>query len=185
MYSLKKFFTGSLNVGCRTVLKSQEVNTTDIDAIKALKQGEKVLLTGEIYVARDMAHKKLKEMLDKGEKLPIEIKNKIIFYAGPCPARPDEAIGPIGPTTSGRMDKFAVELYDKGLLATIGKGSRNQEVINAIHRNEAKYFGVIGGIAALLADKVKKSEIVAFEELGAEALYKLNIEKFPVKVEIG
>ena len=124
-------------------------------------------------------------MLDNGEKLPIEIKDKIIFYAGPCPAKEGEVIGSIGPTTSGRMDKYATELYNMGLLATIGKGNRNEEVNRAIKETKAKYFTVIGGVAALLADMVKKSEIVAFEELGAEALYKLSVEKFPLKVEIG
>ena len=161
-----------------------EIKTTDIESIKALNCGDRVLLTGEIYVARDMAHKKLQEMIENGSKLPFDIKDKIIFYAGPCPAKPKEVIGSIGPTTSGRMDKYAVKLYDMGLLATIGKGSRNQEVINYIKKNNAKYFTVIGGIAALLSERVKESEIVAFEDLGAEALYKLFVDKFPVKVEM-
>ncbi len=162
----------------------KEINTADIKAIRELKEGEKVLLTGEIYVARDMAHKKLKEMLNNSQTLPIEIKDKIIFYAGPCPAKPNEIIGSIGPTTAGRMDKYAVEFYNMGLLGTIGKGNRSKEVIEAIKKNNAKYFTVIGGVAALLAEKVKRSDIIAFEELGAEALYKLQVEKFPVKVEI-
>ena len=160
--------------------ETKEVYTNDIKTIKSLKNGEEVLLTGGIYVARDMAHKK---MLEEKE-LPIEIKDKIIFYAGPCPNSPDRAIGSIGPTTAGRMDKFAVELYDKGLLATIGKGDRNAAVQDAINRNNAKYFTVIGGVAALLADKVKKKEIIAYEELGAEALYFIEVEKLPVKVEL-
>lgn len=163
----------------------KEVNAQDISVIRSLKEGENILLTGEIYVARDMAHKKLKELIDKGANLPFEIKDKIIFYAGPCPAKANEVIGSVGPTTAGRMDKYAAEFYDMGLLATIGKGSRNETVIKAIKRNKTKYFTVIGGVAALLADKVKKCEIVAFEELGAEALYKLYVEKFPAKVEIG
>lgn len=160
--------------------ETKEVYTNDIEAIKSLKIGEEILLTGEIYVARDMAHKK---MLEEKE-LPIEIKDKIIFYAGPCPNSHNRVIGSIGPTTAGRMDKFAVELYDKGLLATIGKGDRNTAVQNAIKRNNAKYFTVIGGVAALLADKVKKKEIIAYEELGAEALYYIEVEKLPVKVEL-
>jgi fumarate hydratase class I len=163
----------------------KEINAQDINAVRSLKEGENILLTGEIYVARDMAHKKLKELIDSGKKLPFEIKDKIIFYAGPCPAKPNEVIGSVGPTTAGRMDKFAVELYNLGLLATIAKGDRGKDVVGAIKRNGAKYFTVTGGIAALLADKVKKCEIVAFEELGAEALYKLYLEKFPVKAEIG
>ena len=163
----------------------REIRTNAIKKIKQLKQCEKVLLTGEIYVARDMAHKKLQEMMKTEVPLPLDIGNKIIFYAGPCPAKPNEVTGAIGPTTASRMDKYAVELYDKGLLATIGKGDRNTEVTEAIKRNGAKYFTVIGGVAALLADKVKKSEIIAFEELGAEALYRLYVEKFPVTVEIG
>ncbi len=160
------------------------INTDDINSVKELKQGENVLLTGEIYVARDMAHKKLKEMIDNGVKLPFEIKDSIIFYAGPCPAKPHEVIGSVGPTTAGRMDKYAAELYNMGLLATVAKGDRNEAVTKAIKQNGAKYFTVTGGIAALLADKVKKCEIVAFEELGAEALYKLHVEKLPVRVEI-
>ena len=159
---------------------AKEVFTNDVETIKTLNIGEEILLTGEIYVARDMAHKK---MLEEKE-LPIQIKDKIIFYAGPCPNSPDRIIGSIGPTTSGRMDKFAVELYDKGLLATIGKGDRDTEVQTAIKRNNAKYFTVVGGIAALLADKIKRKEIIAYEELGAEALYLIEVEKLPVKVEL-
>ncbi len=163
----------------------KEIFAADTTAIRTLKEGENILLTGEIYVARDMAHKKLKEMLDNGEKLPLEIKDKIIFYAGPCPAKPGEIIGSIGPTTAGRMDKYATDLYKMGLLATIGKGNRSEDVIHTIKENHAKYFTVTGGVAALLSDMIKKSEIVAFEELGAEALYKLYVEKLPLKVEIG
>ena len=158
----------------------REVFANDVEIIKSLKQGEEVLLTGEIYVARDMAHKRMIE----ADTLPVDIKDKIIFYAGPCPNKPNEAIGSVGPTTASRMDKYAVELYNKGLLATIGKGSRNEDVKNAIKQNNAKYFTVIGGVAALLSDKVKSSEIIAYEDLGAEALYKLYVEKFPVKVEL-
>ncbi|MBQ8887192.1 MAG: fumarate hydratase C-terminal domain-containing protein [Candidatus Gastranaerophilales bacterium] len=158
----------------------KEVFANDVEIIKSLKQGEEVLLTGEIYVARDMAHKRMIET----DTLPIDIKDKIIFYAGPCPNKPNEAIGSVGPTTASRMDKYAVELYNKGLLATIGKGSRSEDVKNAIKQNNAKYFTVVGGVAALLSDKVKSSEIIAYEDLGAEALYKLYVEKFPVKVEL-
>ena len=158
----------------------KEVFANDIETIKSLKQGEEVLLTGEIYVARDMAHKRMLE----ADTLPIDIKDKIIFYAGPCPNKPNEAIGSVGPTTASRMDKYAVELYNKGLLATIGKGSRSEDIKTAIKQNNAKYFTVIGGVAALLSDKVKNSEIIAYKDLGAEALYKLQVEKFPIKVEL-
>ncbi|HIS89607.1 TPA: fumarate hydratase C-terminal domain-containing protein [Candidatus Avigastranaerophilus faecigallinarum] len=158
--------------------------TSNINEIRQLKTGDEILLTGEIYVARDMAHKKLKELIDNNKELPFEIKDKIIFYAGPCPNRPNEVIGSIGPTTASRMDKYAEELYNLGLLATIGKGDRSNNVINSIKKNKGKYFTVVGGIAALLSNKVIKSEIIAFEELGAEAIYKLEIEKFPVKVLI-
>lgn len=162
----------------------KEISADDIDRIKSLKKGENILLTGRIYVARDMAHKRLKELMDRGDNLPFDIKNKIIFYAGPCPDRPDGTIGSIGPTTASRMDKYAVELYDKGIIATIGKGERNQQVQAAIKRNGAKYFSVTGGIAALLSNKVKKKEIIAFEDLGTEALYYIDVEKFPLKVEL-
>ena len=158
----------------------KEVFANDVEIIKSLQQGEEVLLTGEIYVARDMAHKRMVE----AENLPIDVKDKIIFYAGPCPNKPNEAIGSVGPTTASRMDRYAVELYNKGLLATIGKGSRSEDVKTAIKENNAKYFTVIGGVAALLSDKVKSSEIIAYEDLGAEALYKLYVEKFPIKVEL-
>ncbi len=162
---------------CQT---AKEVFAHDIKTIKSLKDGEEILLSGGIYVARDMAHKR---MLEK-EELPFDIKNKIIFYAGPCPNSPDRVIGSIGPTTAGRMDKYAVELYDRGLLATVGKGDRNIEVQNAIKRNNAKYFTIIGGVAALLSDKIKKKEIIAYEDLGAEALYYIEVEKLPITVSL-
>lgn len=167
------------NSDCKKV-----VSTEDIKTIKSLTKGEEILLTGEIYVARDMAHKYLNEMIIKKETMPIDLKNKFIFYAGPCPNKKGEVIGSIGPTTSSRMDKFASKFYDLGVLATIGKGSRNKEVKQTIKRNNAKYFTVVGGVAALLADCVTKNEIIAFEELGAEALYKLEVKNFPIKVEI-
>ncbi len=163
----------------------KEVFANDIWAIKSLNRGEEVFLTGEIYVARDMAHKRICEMIKNSDTLPFDIKDKIIFYAGPCPAKSGQVIGSIGPTTASRMDKYAIELYNKGLIASIGKGGRNEEVKSVILKNNAKYFGITGGIAALLSEKVKSCEIIAFEDLGAEAVYKLNVEKFPVKVEIG
>lgn len=163
---------------------SKKINTSQINEIKNLKQGENIFLSGEIYVARDAVHKKLIELIKENKPLPIEIKDKIILYAGPCPSKPGEIIGPIGPTTSSRMDKYAPTLYDMGLLATIGKGERSEEVEEAIKRNSAKYFTLTGGIASLIAQKVTKSEILAFEELGAEALYKIEIGNLPVRVAI-
>lgn len=162
----------------------KEFFTDDIETLRSLKQGDEILLTGEIYVARDMAHKRISDLLKNNSPLPIQIENKIIFYAGPTPAKPNEISGSIGPTTAGRMDNYAVTLYEKGLLATIGKGNRSQEIINIIKEKNAKYFTVQGGIAALLAEKIKESEIIAFEDLGAEAIYKIYVEKFPLKVEI-
>ena len=162
----------------------KEVYVHDIKTIKSLKNGEEVLLSGEIYVARDMAHKRLNDMLEKGETLPIDLKDKIIFYAGPCPNKKGEVIGSVGPTTASRMDNFAPKFYDMGLLATIGKGLRNKNVERSIKRNKAKYFTVVGGVAALLSNCVVKNEIIAFEELGAEALYRLEVKNFPIKVEI-
>lgn len=164
--------------------EKQEIFSNEIEKIRNLKQGEEILLSGKIYIARDMAHKKLKEMLDNGETLPFNIENSIIFYAGPCPNKEGEIIGSVGPTTASRMDKYAIDLYNKGLLATIGKGERSLNVKEAITRNNAKYFTITGGIAALLSDKVKKKEILAFEEFGAEALYYIEVEKLPVKVEL-
>lgn len=162
----------------------QEINTSETEKLKELNEGDEILLSGTIYTARDMAHKRLVEMINRGENLPFELKNSIIFYAGPCPAQKGEIIGPVGPTTSKRMDKFAPVLYDKGLLATIGKGLRSDDVKNNIRKNNALYFSVQGGVASLLQNCVKASEIVAFEDLGAEAIYKLKVEKLPVKLEL-
>ena len=162
----------------------KEIKTDDTESLRKLQQGEKFLLTGEIYVARDMAHKRMFEMFSRGKELPIQIKDGIIFYAGPCPNKPGEIIGSIGPTTAGRMDKYAAEFYKRGLLATIGKGGRNKDVERIIKEKQAKYFTAYGGIAALLSEKVKKCEVVAFEDLGTEAIYKLEVEKFPASVEI-
>ncbi len=164
---------------------AEEIQANDIKTIKSLKKGEEILLNGEIYVARDMAHKRLNDMLLDGKQLPFNLENKIIFYAGPCPNKPNEVIGSIGPTTASRMDKYAVSFYNQGVIATIGKGSRSKEVEEVIKQNGAKYFTVTGGIAALLAEKVVSSEIVAFEDLGAEAVYKLQVKKFPLRVELG
>lgn len=162
----------------------KEVKTSEFEKIRNLKQNEHILLTGEIIVARDAAHARLLELINKNENLPVPIKDQIILYAGPCPSKQDEIIGPIGPTTSSRMDVFAPIFYEKGLLATIGKGERSLEVQDSIKKNSGVYFTITGGIASLLATKVEKSEIIAFEDLGAEAIYKLQVNKLPVKVNI-
>ena len=165
------------------LIEVPELNTCDVEKIRTLKKGDEIYLSGEIYTARDMAHKKIFEMLENGEALPIEIKDKIIFYAGPCPKNNSEVIGPIGPTTSKRMDKFASKLYDMGLLATIGKGERSDDVLASIKRNNSVYFSVTGGVASLLKNCIKSAEIVAFDEFGAEAIYRLVVDKLPLKVE--
>lgn len=162
--------------------KLRTINTTEITEIKNLRAGEAVAITGKIYTARDAAHKKLEELITKNKDLPIDIKNAIIFYAGPCPANKNEIIGPIGPTTSARMDKFTPKLYEMGLLATIGKGERNQAVKLAAEKYNGKYFTVTGGVASLLKKSIKSAKIVAYPELGAEALYELEVENFPVMV---
>lgn len=163
------------------------VNTSDVSKLKSLKPGQKVLLSGEIYSARDMAHKRLVEMLSSNEKLPFELKDKIIFYAGPCPSNPacdDCVVGSIGPTTSARMDKFAPTLYKRGVLATIGKGSRSEEVKASIKETGGIYFTSIGGIACYLSKKFVKKELIAFEDLGTEAIYRFEVKDLPLRVEL-
>ena len=160
------------------------ITTEDVSTLKKLNCGQELLLSGVVYTARDAAHKKLVEMINNGEKLPFELKNSIIFYAGPCPKNNNEVIGPVGPTTSKRMDKFAITLYKHGVLATIGKGERSENVKQSIKDNNFLYFSVQGGTASLLQSCVKSAQVVAFEELGTEAIYKLEIEKLPVKLEL-
>ncbi|MBE6836653.1 MAG: Fe-S-containing hydro-lyase [Ruminococcus sp.] len=147
-----------------------------------LKVGDKILLTGVVYTARDAAHKRFFELLDKGEELPINVKDAVIYYAGPTPAPDDKPIGSCGPTTSGRMDKFAPRLLDMGLVAMIGKGERNQQVVDAVKRNKALYLCATGGAGALACNCVKSCEVVAFEELGCESVKKLTVERFPLIV---
>ena len=127
---------------------------------------------------------KLIELIQAGQDLPFELVNAIIFYAGPCPNAPDEIIGPIGPTTSARMDKFTAVLYEQGLLATIGKGERAKEAKSAIQKYNGKYFTITGGVATLLKNHIKSAKIIAYPELGAEAIYELEVEKLPVMVNI-
>lgn len=152
------------------------------ETIEKLNIGDSVFISGTIYVARDAAHKRMQEMLDKKIELPFELKNNIIYYMGPSPAREGRPIGSAGPTTSGRMDKYAPTLLDLGLKGMIGKGKRNQEVKDAVIRNKAIYFAAIGGAGALLSKAIQKSEIIAFEDLGAEAILKLEVKDFPVIV---
>lgn len=154
------------------------------EKIKDLKAGDKVLLTGTIYSARDAAHKRLIDLLDKGEKLPIEIENETIYYVGPSPAKPGKVIGSAGPTTSYRMDSYTPKLLDLGLKGMIGKGARNVEVIESMKKNGAVYFGAIGGAAALIAKCIKKSEVILYEDLGAEAIRRMEIEDMPLVVVI-
>jgi fumarate hydratase subunit beta len=149
---------------------------------ESLKVGDKILLTGFIYTSRDAAHKRISELISKNMDLPFEIKDAVIYYAGPTPAKENQAIGSCGPTTSGRMDKFAPGLLDLGLAAMIGKGERNQEVRDAIVRNKAIYFCAIGGAGALASKCIKSCEVIAFEDLGCESVKKLYIEDFPLVV---
>lgn len=149
-----------------------------------LHSGDYVYISGTIYVARDAAHKRLMEVLDKGEELPFPIKDAAIYYMGPSPAREGRPIGSAGPTTASRMDKYAPRLLDLGQKAMIGKGKRTQEVIDAVVRNKAVYFAAVGGAGALLSKCIKKSELVCYGDLGAEAILKLEVEDFPVIVVV-
>jgi len=161
-----------------------DVATSDVEKIKSLNKDTFIALSGKIYVARDIAHKKLVELIRNNQQLPFDIKNSIIFYAGPCPNMPNEIIGPIGPTTSARMDVYTPELYKVGLLASIGKGERSNDVCEAIRKANGKYFTITGGVASLLKNCVKASKIIAYPELGPEAIYELEVEKLPVMVQI-
>lgn len=154
------------------------------DQAMSLKAGESVLISGIIYTARDAAHKRLVELLDNGHELPIDVKNQIIYYAGPAPAKPGMPIGSVGPTTSYRMDPYAPRLIDIGLTGMVGKGVRSEEVIESMKKNKAVYFGAIGGAGALIAKSVEESEVVAYEDLGSEAIRKLKVKDFPAVVVI-
>lgn len=151
---------------------------------KELKSGDYVYLTGTIYTARDAAHKRMYEALEKGEALPFNISDSIIYYMGPSPAREGRPIGSAGPTTASRMDKYAPALLDLGQRGMIGKGKRTEEVRQAIIRNSAVYFAAVGGAGALLSKSIMSSEIIAYEDLGTEAIRKLEVKDFPVIVVI-
>jgi fumarate hydratase subunit beta len=163
------------------MLKKVQLPLTD-ETIKDLHAGDNVLLNGVLYVGRDTAHKRLVETLDKGQPLPFDIKGQTIYYMGPSPAKPGQIIGAAGPTTSGRMDSYSPRLMQEGLKGMIGKGNRTKPVKEAIVKYKAVYFAAIGGAGALIAKGIKKSDIIAYEELGAEAIRRLEVENFPVTV---
>ena len=156
----------------------------DRETARTLKSGDSVLLSGVIYTARDAAHKRLCELVAQGKELPMDVKDSIIYFVGPTPAKPGQAIGSAGPTTSYRMDAYSPILIEQGLTGMIGKGKRGPEVIDAMKQYGAVYFGAIGGCGALLSQCIKKAEIVAYEDLGAEAIRRLEVEDFPVVVII-
>ncbi len=152
--------------------------------IESLSSGDYVYISGTIYVARDAAHKRMDELLAKGESLPIELKDNIIYYMGPSPAREGRPIGSAGPTTASRMDKYTPRLLDLGLKGMIGKGKRSKDVVDAIVRNGCVYFAAVGGAGAILSKAITSSEVVAYEDLGAEAIRKLEVKDFPCIVII-
>lgn len=154
------------------------------DKVSDLKAGDYVYLSGTLYTARDAAHKRIYESIQKGEKIPFELQDNIIYYLGPSPAREGRPIGSAGPTTSSRMDKYTPILLENGLKGMIGKGKRSKEVIDSMHKNNAVYFAAIGGAGALLSKCIKKSEVIAYEDLGTEAIRKLEVENLPVIVVI-
>jgi len=152
--------------------------------IDKLRAGDSVLLSGTIYTGRDAAHKRLCEMVQNGEPLPFDLCDQVIYYAGPCPAKPGDPIGSCGPTTSYRMDAYAPMLCDLGLIGMIGKGQRGEEVVRAIERNKGVYFAATGGAGALIAACVRSAEVIAFEDLGTEAIRRLTVENLPLIVAI-
>lgn len=160
--------------------------TMPLTAEKAaeLHCGDNVLLSGVIYTGRDAAHKRLTELIDAGKELPFDVKDSVIYYVGPAPAKPGQVIGSAGPTTSYRMDAYAPALLDLGLKGMIGKGKRSPEVIESMKKNGAVYFGAIGGCGALLAKCIKKAEVICYEDLGAEAVRRLEVENLPAVVVI-
>ena len=154
------------------------------EVIKTLRAGDYVYITGTIYTARDAAHKRIDETLQEEKKLPIPLKDEIIYYMGPSPARKGMIIGSAGPTTASRMDKYTPKLLDKGLGGMIGKGKRSQEVVDAIIRNKSVYFAAVGGAGALLSKCIQKSEVLAYDDLGTEAIRRLTVKNFPAIVVI-
>lgn len=163
-------------VHLRTPLSSEEIGR--------LNAGDMVYLSGVVYTARDAAHKRMCELLDRGEAMPFDFDGAVVYYAGPCPAKPGTPIGSVGPTTSGRMDLYSPRLIERGLRAMIGKGLRGKEVVESIVRHGGVYFAAIGGAAALMGKCVESAEVVAFDELGTEAVRRLVVKDLPVIVAI-
>ena len=175
------------------MIENNNMNEIDIDLknltskekkeiLSNLKAGQTILLSGTVYTARDAAHKRIANMIKIGERLPITLDGAIIYYAGPTPAKNGMVIGSCGPTTSARMDKFTPTLYDLGVIATIGKGERDQEISLSCKKNKSLYFCAVGGAGALAATKIKKCDVVAFNDLGCESIKKLEFDKFPLIV---
>jgi fumarate hydratase subunit beta len=162
-------------------VKDLRTPLSDAD-VQSLKAGDRVRISGVIYTARDAAHGRLAPLVEKGERLPIDVKGQIIYYTGPSPARPGGVIGSVGPTTASRMDKFTPALLALGLKATIGKGYRGQAVKDALKQYKAAYFGSIGGAGAVLSEFVKKADVVAYDDLGTEAIRRLEVAGFPAIV---
>ena len=154
------------------------------DTVRSLRAGEYVYITGTIYTARDAAHKRMSETLDEGGKLPLDLEGKVIYYMGPSPAREGRTIGSAGPTTASRMDKYTPRLLDMGLKGMIGKGKRSEDVRQAVIRNGAVYFAAVGGAGALLSRSIESSEVIAYDDLGTEAIRRLQVKDFPVIVVI-
>ncbi len=152
------------------------------ETVEKLHAGDRIEITGTIYVARDAAHKRMVEALDRGDKLPVDMRGQIVYYMGPSPTKPGKVIGSAGPTTSGRMDRYAPRLMAEGLKGMIGKGLRAAPVKEAMKQYKAVYFAATGGAAALIAQRIKHAQVMAYDELGAEALQKLEVEDFPVIV---
>ena len=152
------------------------------EVVKKLKIGDQVLITGTLYTARDAAHKRLVDLLNNGKELPFDIRGQIIYYVGPAPARPGYVTGPAGPTTSERMDPYAPKLMEAGMKGMIGKGKRSKGVVDAMKKNKCVYFAAIGGAAALIARSIKKVEVIAYEDLGTEAVRRMEVEDFQVIV---
>lgn len=168
----------------RTILDKYITTPLTDEKVAELEAGDYVYISGTIYTARDAAHKRIYEAMQKGESIPIDLKNNIIYYLGPSPAREGQIIGSAGPTTSSRMDKYTPLLLENGLKGMIGKGRRSQEVIHSMNQNNAVYFAAIGGAGALLSKCIKKSEVIAYDDLGTEAIRKLEVENLPVIVVI-
>lgn len=171
-------------MSCPNEIVKRISGAIDAETARSLRAGDQVLYTGKVYTARDAAHARLIELMDRGEELPFDIRDAIIYYAGPAPAKPGMVMGSVGPTTAYRMDPYAPRLLDAGQRAMIGKGARGQAVIDAMKRNDAVYFAAVGGIAALMAQSVKDVQLVCYEDLGTEAIRLLTVEDMPLTVAI-